>query len=131
MDFALDEELLAMKEAARDFTQKEIVPNADLWDEEHYFPIEVVHKMGELGYYGCIIPEEYGGSGKGYIDFCIAVEELARGSAAAAGYFRVSLSLAVPPVTTCWLSGVLEMMTEPEKAEPKSTSVTASMVNCS
>lgn len=80
MDFALDEELLAMKEAARDFTQKEIVPHADQWDEEHYFPIEVVRKMGELGYYGCIIPEEYGGINIGHLAQSILTEEVARGS---------------------------------------------------
>ena len=80
MDFALDEELLAMKEAARDFTQKEIVPNADQWDEEHYFPIEVVRKMGELGYYGCIIPEEDGGINIGHLAQSLLTEEVARGS---------------------------------------------------
>jgi len=80
MDFALDEELLAMKEAARDFTQKEIVPYADQWDEEHYFPIEVVRKMGELGYYGCIIPEEYGGTNIGHLAQSLITEEVARGS---------------------------------------------------
>ncbi|MGD2091736.1 MAG: acyl-CoA dehydrogenase family protein [Candidatus Aminicenantes bacterium] len=80
MDFALDEELLAMKEAARDFTQKEIVPHADQWDEEHYFPIEVVRKMGELGYYGCIIPEEYGGINIGHLAQSLLTEEVARGS---------------------------------------------------
>jgi len=80
MDFALDEELLAMKEAARDFTQKEIVPYADQWDEEHYFPIEVVRKMGELGYYGCIIPEEYGGINIGHLAQSLITEEIARGS---------------------------------------------------
>jgi glutaryl-CoA dehydrogenase (non-decarboxylating) len=80
MDFALDEELLAMKEAARDFTQKEIVPHADQWDEEHYFPIEVVRKMGELGYYGCIIPEEYGGIDIGHLAQSLLTEEVARGS---------------------------------------------------
>jgi glutaryl-CoA dehydrogenase (non-decarboxylating) len=80
MDFTLNEELLAMKEAARDFTRKEIVPNADKWDEEHYFPIEVVRKMGELGYYGCPIPEEYGGIDIGHLAQSVITEEIARGS---------------------------------------------------
>ncbi len=68
MDFGLNEEMQAMKEAARDFTEKEIIPYADKWDEEHFFPVEVVKKMGELGYYGCPIPEKYGGSDVGTID---------------------------------------------------------------
>jgi glutaryl-CoA dehydrogenase (non-decarboxylating) len=80
MDFTLSEELLAMKEAARDFTRKEIVPHADKWDEEHYFPIEVVRKMAELGYFGCPIPEEYGGIGIGFLAQSLLTEEVAWGS---------------------------------------------------
>jgi glutaryl-CoA dehydrogenase (non-decarboxylating) len=80
MDFTLSEEQLFMKESARDFTQNEIVPHADKWDEEHYFPIEIVKKMGELGYYGCPIPEEYGGTNIGFLTQCLLTEEVGRGS---------------------------------------------------
>ena len=55
MDFELSEELLAMKEAARDFAQNEIAPHADKWDEEHHFPIDVVRQMGELGLFAGIV----------------------------------------------------------------------------
>jgi glutaryl-CoA dehydrogenase (non-decarboxylating) len=81
MEFGLNEELIAMKESARDFTEKEIIPYADKWDEEHYFPIEVVKQMGELGYYGCPIPEKYGGSEVGFLAQTILTEEIGRGSA--------------------------------------------------
>jgi len=80
MDFTLNEELLAMKEAARDFTQKEIVPFADQWDEEHYYPVEVIRKMAELGFFGCPIPEEYGGINIGFLPQTIITEEVSRGS---------------------------------------------------
>jgi glutaryl-CoA dehydrogenase (non-decarboxylating) len=80
MDFSLNEEMLAMREAAREFTEKEIVPNADKWDEEHYFPIDVVKKMGELGYYGCPIPEAYGGTDVGFLAQTLLCEEVSRGS---------------------------------------------------
>ncbi len=80
MDFSLNEELLLMREAANDFCKKEIVPHADQWDEENYYPIEVVKKMGELGYYGCVIPEEYGGINIGFLAQSIITEEIARGS---------------------------------------------------
>ncbi len=80
MDFALSEELVAMKEAARSFTDKEIIPNADRWDEEHHFPLHVVRKMGELGYYGCPIPEQYGGTDVGFLAQTILCEEVSRGS---------------------------------------------------
>jgi glutaryl-CoA dehydrogenase (non-decarboxylating) len=80
MDFTLSEEMLAMKEAARDFTLNEIVPNADKWDEEQHYPIDVIRQMGELGFFGCPIPEEYGGSNVGFLAQSIITEEVARGS---------------------------------------------------
>ncbi len=80
MDFALNEEQLAMQEAARDFTQNEIVPFADQWDEDHHFPKEVILKMGELGFFGCPIPEEYGGTDIGFFVQALLTEEVSRGS---------------------------------------------------
>ncbi len=80
MDFGLNEELLAMKKSARDFTEKEIIPYADKWDEEHHFPIEVIRKMGDLGYFGAPIPEEYGGTNVGFLAQAILTEEIGRGS---------------------------------------------------
>ena len=80
MDFALNDELLAMKEEARKFTEKEIVPNADKWDEEHHFPLDVIKKMGELGFYGTPIPEEYGGTDVGFLAQMLLCEEVSRGS---------------------------------------------------
>jgi len=80
MDFNLSEELLMLRETARDFTEKEIVPFADKWDEEHLFPREVINKMGELGFFGCVIPEEYGGNDMGFLAQTILTEEIARGS---------------------------------------------------
>src|SRR6202051_2692114 len=48
------------------------------WDENQIFPLEVVKKLGELGYMGAIFPEEYGGAGLGYIEYAIIIEELSR-----------------------------------------------------
>jgi len=80
MDFSLTEDQLLMKEAARDFTQKEIVPFADQWDEDHHFPREVIVKMGELGFFGCPVPEEYGGTNLGFLTQTLLTEEVGRGS---------------------------------------------------
>ncbi|RLB58615.1 MAG: acyl-CoA dehydrogenase [Deltaproteobacteria bacterium] len=82
MDFELSEELQAMRQSARDFTEKEIVPHADKWDEEHYFPIEVIRQMGELGYFGTPFPEELGGSAMedGMLAQAVLCEEIGRGS---------------------------------------------------
>ena len=81
MDFELSEEHQMLREMARDFVAEKIVPNADEWDEKHYFPYEeVVKPMGELGFFGCTIPEEYGGNEMGHLAAAILTEELARGS---------------------------------------------------
>ena len=98
MDFSFTEEQKMLKAMVRDFAISELEPIAAEIDETEEYPMEQVKKMADLGLMGLTIAEEYGGSGKGRVDFCIAVEELTRACAAAAGYFRVSLSLAIPPI---------------------------------
>jgi glutaryl-CoA dehydrogenase (non-decarboxylating) len=81
MDFKLSEELQAIRETAHDFAEKEIIPFADKWDTESYFPREVIKKMADLGFYGTLVPEEYGGNGMGFLAGTIITEEIARASA--------------------------------------------------
>ena len=81
MDFTLSEELSMLRDMARDFAAEQIAPNADKWDEEHYFPYEeVVKPMGELGFFGTVIPEQYGGNEMGWLAAMILTEEIARAS---------------------------------------------------
>lgn len=81
MDFELNEELQMLRDMARDFAAEKIAPFADKWDEEHYFPYEeVVRPMGELGFFGTVIPEEFGGNGMGFLAAMILTEEIARAS---------------------------------------------------
>ena len=63
MDFELSEELIAVRDLARDFAEKEIAPGAARDDREKTFRKDLILKMGELGFYGCVVPESYGGSG--------------------------------------------------------------------
>ena len=98
MDFSLTEDQKMLKTMVRDFATKELEPVAAQIDEIGEFPAEQVRKIADLGLMGLTIPEKYGGSGRGRVDFCIAVEELSRASAAAASYFRVSLSLGIVPI---------------------------------
>jgi len=98
MDFTLTEDQKMLKTMLRDFAVKELEPIAAQIDQTAEYPAEAVKKIADLGLMGLTIPEEYGGSGKGKVDFCIAVEELSRVSAAAASYFRISLSLGIVPV---------------------------------
>jgi glutaryl-CoA dehydrogenase (non-decarboxylating) len=78
MDFDLPEELVAVRDLARDFAEKEIAPTAARDDREHAFRKDLVVKMSELGFYGCVIPESYGGSGLGFLALTLITEEIAR-----------------------------------------------------
>jgi glutaryl-CoA dehydrogenase (non-decarboxylating) len=89
MDFKLSEELQALRETARDFAEKEIVPYVEKWEEQSYFPREVIKKMADLGFYGTLVPEEYGGNGMGFLAGTIVTEEVARASAS----LRVTLNM--------------------------------------
>jgi glutaryl-CoA dehydrogenase (non-decarboxylating) len=81
MDFNLSEELQMLRDMARDFASEKISPFADEWDEKHYFPHEeVIKPMGELGFFGTVIPEEYGGNMMGWLAGIILTEEIARAS---------------------------------------------------
>jgi glutaryl-CoA dehydrogenase (non-decarboxylating) len=81
MDFKLSEELQMLRDMARDFAAEKVAPYADEWDENHYFPYEeVIKPMGELGFFGTVIPEEYGGNEMGWLAAMILSEEIARAS---------------------------------------------------
>jgi glutaryl-CoA dehydrogenase (non-decarboxylating) len=81
MDFALSEEHEILRSMVQDFAAEKIAPFADEWDEKHYFPYdEVIKPMGELGLFGSVIPEEYGGSDMGWLAAMIITEELAKAS---------------------------------------------------
>jgi len=78
MNFELSEELQDIRRLARDFALSEVKPTADADDKAHRFRRDLVQKMGELGFLGCVIPEEYGGNGLGYLALAILAEEIAR-----------------------------------------------------
>src|SRR5512143_2115274 len=81
MDFQLTEELQMLRDMARDFATEKVAPFADKWDEEHYFPYrEVIKPMAELGFFGTVLPEEYGGNNRGWMAAMILTEEIARAS---------------------------------------------------
>ena len=81
MDFALSKEMEMLRKAVREFATKKIAPFADEWDANHYFPYkEVVKPMGELGFFGTVIPEAYGGEDMGWLAAMIVTEEIAKAS---------------------------------------------------
>ena len=81
MQFALTKDMEMLRKSVREFAAKKIAPNANEWDENHYFPYkEVIKPMGELGFFGTVIPEEYGGEDMGWLAAMIVTEEIARAS---------------------------------------------------
>ena len=99
MNFVLTEEQSLIRDMVRSFAESELTPGLKERDEHERFDRALMFdRLADLGLTGLIFPEEYGGSGKGKLEFCIAVEELTRASAAAASYFRISLSLGIVPV---------------------------------
>src|SRR4051794_41762301 len=65
MSYELSPEHEQFRRTVRDFAEKEIAPHSAQWDREHHFPVDLIHKMGELGLFGLTAPEEYGGAGLG------------------------------------------------------------------
>ncbi len=81
MEFGLSEELTMLRDMVRGFASGKIAPYADEWDAKHYFPYEeAVKPMAELGLFGTVIPEEYGGNMMGWLAAMIITEEIARAS---------------------------------------------------
>ena len=78
MDFDLSDELLAVRELGREFAEKEIAPTAAADDRDHHFRREIFEKMGQLGFFGCVVSEDYGGTGLGYMAMVLLTEEIAR-----------------------------------------------------
>jgi alkylation response protein AidB-like acyl-CoA dehydrogenase len=78
VDFSFSDEQQQLQHTVRDFARSEIAPHVMEWDEASRFPTELMPKLAELGLLGIIFPEKYGGAGLGYIEYVIAIEELAR-----------------------------------------------------
>ena len=84
LSFDLSEDQEALRQHIRTFVEEEIKPVALQFDESQEFPTDIFKKLGELGYLGIVMPPEYGGSGLGYMEYAIVVEEVARGCPAIA-----------------------------------------------
>jgi len=78
VEFSLTDEQQQLRRTVREFAEAEILPHVMEWDEASHFPQEIIPALADLGLLGVIFPEKYGGSGLGYIEYAIAIEELAR-----------------------------------------------------
>ena len=78
MDFSFTDEQQQLCHTVREFAESEIAPHIMEWDEASHFPSEILPKLAEMGVMGVIFPEKYGGTGLGYIEYALAIEELSR-----------------------------------------------------
>ncbi len=91
----------------QDFGNKEIKPNMMDWDESQEFPIQLFHKMGELGLMGILVPQEYGGSGFGYLEYVTAISEVSK--------IDGSIGLSLAAHNSLCTNHILQFATEEQK----------------
>ena len=78
MNFDYNETQSMIAQSIKDFAEKNIRPNIMEWDEAQIFPVPLLKKLGEMGFMGVLVPEEYGGSGLGYHEYITVVEEISK-----------------------------------------------------
>jgi butyryl-CoA dehydrogenase len=78
MTWELTDEHELLRSTVRDFAAGEIAPHAAQWDRDHHFPVDVVRAMGDLGLFGIVFPERWGGADGDFTSLCVAIEELGR-----------------------------------------------------
>ena len=93
MNFDLTDEQALIKQTAREFTDKEVVPRAGENSRNHHFDLELVRKIADQGYLGAIVPHEYGGAGLDYLTYAFVCEEIGRGCSAMRTVISVQTSL--------------------------------------
>ena len=109
MRFELTEEQLAVKEAAREFAQKELKPGVIERDSKMIYPTEQVKMMGELGFLGMMVAPEYGGGGMDSVSYVLAMEEISKVDSSCSVIMSVNNSL------VCW--GIETFGTEAQKTK--------------
>lgn len=115
MDLTLTPDQEAFRAAAREFCDREVVPHRTAWDHAEAVDLAIVPKLGEQGFFGVKIPEEYGGLGLDLLTYCLAMEELGRADSAIRGIVSVSAGLFAGPILSHgtdeqrqrWLPGIV------------------------
>ena len=107
MDLHLNEEQLMIRDAARDFARNEIAPVAEHYDQTGEFPMPIIKQMGEMGFMGIEVPEDYGGAGMDTVAYILAMEEIAKADVATSTIMSVNNSL--------YCHGILMFGTEEQK----------------
>ncbi len=103
--FQLSREHEEFRRTVRDFAQAVIAPHVAQWDKDHHFPTDVVQQMGDLGLFGLVAPEEYGGAGLApedgpFTSLCLAIEELGRVDQSMGITLEAGVGLGINPILT-------------------------------
>lgn len=98
MNFDLTEEQAMLRDTARSFARKEVLPKAAEIDRDHRHPSELVARMGELGMLGIAVPEQYGGAEMDNVGYALAMEEISRACASTGVIMSVNNSLVCDPI---------------------------------
>ncbi|MFQ6573008.1 acyl-CoA dehydrogenase [Pseudomonas sp. UM16] len=94
----VNDEQQQVSDAVRQFAQERLRPFAEQWDREHRFPKEAIAEMAELGLFGMLVPEQWGGSDTGYVAYAMALEEIAAGDGACSTIMSVHNSVGCVPI---------------------------------
>jgi butyryl-CoA dehydrogenase len=107
------EEQIQIRDAARDFARERLAPFAAQWDREHRYPAEAIREMAEMGFFGMVVPEEWGGSETGQVAYAMALEEIAAGDGACSTIMSVHNSVACMPILKFGTTGQKERFLRP------------------
>ena len=105
----LTEEQQMIRDSARAFAREQLAPHAAAWDKNHTFPKAALAELAKLGFFGIVVPEEWGGAGADYVSLAVAIEEIAAGDGACSTILSVNNSLA------CMI--ILKFGTEAQKTQ--------------
>ena len=97
-DIELSEEQRMIRDMARDFAKAELAPNAEKWEKAGWLDDEMLKQMGELGFLGMVVPEEWGGSYIDYTSYALAVEEVSAGCASTGAVMSIHNSVGCAPI---------------------------------
>lgn len=103
------ETLELIRQSAKDFAESKIRPQVMDWDESQHFPVDVFKELGQLGFMGILVPEEYGGAGMGYQEYITVIDEIAQVCG--------SIGLSVAAHNSLCTGHILQFGTEAQKAK--------------
>lgn len=94
----LSAEQILIRDSVRDYVQQNVAPHAAAWDRDSTFPAQALREMGELGLYGMVVPEAWGGANAGYVALALAIEEVAAADGACSTILSVQNSVVCGPL---------------------------------